>query len=211
MRIIFVLFLAMYLFSFETKIVDIKKNIITIKDNIKRGVSGIVLCPYENKEIICASCVSVGNKKAKLEIYDNLENKAFALPIVYPKPKDKVIFKKNYDRIVIIAPNQFSYLRVKDEFKNFVVVPVDVFAAFLKDIPSKKDFINFAKQMDIGLYIFVLDELYVVDANSFYVLSKRKIDIPKKFEVPFYSSYDFGIKEKNIINYYKKMLRGLND
>ena len=207
-----IFFISVLLFAKTTQIVNIDNDVIMLKDNIKKGESGIVLCPYENKKIICASVISIGNKKAKLSVYDNLQNEAFALPIVYPKVNDEVIFGKNYDRVVIIAPNQFTYLSLKDKFKNFTIIPIDTFAAFLEDLPEKKDFLEFAKKMDIGLYIFALDKLYFVDAKSFYVVNKEKfLLLAKKFKLPFYSSYNFDIKEKNIINYYKKMLKGIND
>ena len=207
-----ILFVGIYLFSFQTQIVDVKKDIISLENSVKRGVSGIVLCPYEEKKIICASCVSLGNKKAKLKVYDNLKNEAFALPVVYPKKGDEVIFAKDYERVLIIAPNQIAYLKLKEKFKDKIIIPVDTFAAFLDDLPKREDFIDFAKKMDIGLILFALDKLYFVDANSFYVVNEKKLDFkPKSFKLPFYSSYNFDIKEKNIINYYKKMLRGLND
>ena len=208
----FILFLGVYLFGLQTKIIDINKNIVTLDKDVKRGISGVVLCPYEGKKIICASCVSLGNSKAKLKVYDNLKNRAFALPVVYPRLNDEVIFAKNYERVLIIAPNQIAYLKLKEKFKNKIIIPVDTFAAFLDDLPKREDFIDFAKKMDIGLILFALDKLYFVDANSFYVVDEKNLDFKsKKFKLPFYSSYNFDIKEKNIINYYKKMLRGLND
>jgi len=213
MRIFFILILfGVFLFSETTTIERVNKKIITLKSDIQKGKTGIVLCPYEGKNIICASCVSLGKNKAKLEIYDNLKNRAFALPVVYPKVNNEVIFGKNYNRIMIIAPNQITYLKLKEKFKNLTIVPVDTFAAFLDDLPEKKDFLDFAKKMDIGLYIFALDKLYIVDSNSFYVINKEDLKLDnKKFKLPFYSSYNFDIEEKNIISYYKKMLKGLND
>ena len=212
MRIFFILFLGVYLFGLQTEIVDINKDIITLNKNVKRGISGVVLCPYEGRKIICANCLSLGNQKAKLEIYDNLKNDAFALPVVYPKLKDEVIFGKDYNRVLIVALNQISYLKVKENLKGKVVIPVDTFAAFLDGLPTREDFIKFAKKMDIGVIVFVLDKVYFVDANSFYVVGEKNLNFNvKKFKLPFYSSYNFDIKEKNIINYYKKMLRGLND
>ena len=211
MRIIFILFTAIYLNALTTaRITDVNGLKITLDKPVQKGVSGVVLCPYQNEEIICAKTVSFGDY-AKLYVYDNLKNDAFGLPLVYPKKGDKVIFGKNYSRVMIIAPNQTVYLKLKERFKNFTIIPIDVFAAFLDDLPTKENFINFTNKMDIGLYIFALDKLYYIDAESFYVINKEDYNFPKKFKIPFFSSYKFDIKEKDIINYYKKMLKGIND
>ena len=210
MRIVFIFFIVMFAnAAYIANITEVKNLEIRLNKPVTKGISGVVLCPYESEEIICARAISFG-EYAKLYYYDNLKNDAFALPLVYPKKGDRVIFGKNYERILIIAPNQTAYLKLKERFKNFVIIPIDVFAAFLDDLPKREDFINFAKEMDIGLFVFALDRLYFVDANSFYVISKEDFSL-KKFKLPFYSSYNFDIKEKNIINYYKKMLKDLND
>ena len=211
MRIIFVFLIAVLVnAAYIAKIIDIDNLKITLDKNIKKGTSGLVLCPYQNENIICAKAISFGDY-AKLYVYDNLKNDAFALPLVYPNVNDTVIFGKNYSRIMIIAPNQSEYLKLKNRFKNLTIIPIDTFAAFLDDLPTRKNFIKFAKEMDIGLFVFALDKLYFVDANSFYVILKEDYNFPKKFKIPFFSSYNFDIKEKSIINYYKKMLKGLND
>jgi len=213
MRIFLILFLFVFSFSMEiTTISNVKKNIISLSQNVKKGTSGIVLCPYENKKIICARCVSLGEKKAKLYVYKELENKAFALPIVYPKKGDKVIFSKNYNRIMIIALNQEVYLKLKEKYQNrFTIIPIDVFAAFLDDVPTKKDFVKFAREMNIGLFIFALDKIYFVDGESFYNINSKDYDfkVNLKFKRPFYSSYNFDITLKNPIEYYKKFIKGI--
>ncbi len=211
MRIFFILFVGIFLNAMSiVNITEVNGLRIKLDKPVQKGTSGVVLCPYQKEEIICANALSFGNY-AKLYPYENLKNDAFALPLVYPKKGDKVIFGKNYSRIMIIAPNQIVYLKLKNRFKNFTVIPIDVFAAFLDNLPVKREFINFAKKMDIGLYIFALDKLYYVDAESFYVINSEDYNFPKKFKLPFFSSYNFDIKENNIINYYKKMLKGLND
>ena len=92
MRIILVLFVFVFLNAYEiAKIVEVNNQEIKLDKNIKLGISGIVLCPYEKEDIICARAISYGNK-AKLFVYDDLKNDAFALPLVYPKKGDKVIF-----------------------------------------------------------------------------------------------------------------------
>jgi len=209
MRIFFVLLISLSLYAgnFVTKITNVSGNIITTDANMKKGISGIVLCPFGKEKIICARCVTAGGTKAVLYSYKSLKNEAFALPIVLPKKGDKVILGKNYQRIMIIAPNLETYLKLKNKFSNFTIIPVDVFAAFLEDTPTKADFINFAKKMDIGLYVFALDKLYMVDALSFYAINEEDFPISGKFKLPFFSSYPFDIKMKNPVSYYKSMIK----
>jgi hypothetical protein len=208
--------------GYEVTIKNINGNEIKVDKYVKRGVSGIVLCPYEKKDIICARAVLFGTK-GRLEIYDNLKNPAFALPIVTPKIGDKIILAKDYNRVMIIAPNQESYLRVKSVFKNKIFISPDIFATFLDEIPTKEDFINFAKKVDIGLYIFVLDKIYLIDAYSFYAIKKYPIKENFVYVKPFFVTYDnFKIsgsiftkiknlfKSNNIKNfeeYYKSLIK----
>jgi hypothetical protein len=221
MRIIFILFLCIYsLMAYEVTIKNIKNNEITVDKYVKKGVSGIVLCPYENKKIICARAVMFGTQ-GKLSIYDNLENDSFALPIVTPKVGDKIILAKDYNRVMIIAPNQDSYLQVEDILKNKIFISPDVFATFLDEIPTKEDFITFAKKMDVGLYAFVLDKIYLVDAYSFYSVKMYPLKENYKYNKPFFTTYNnfttegvfskiktlFKSDIKNFNEYYKSMIK----
>ena len=199
----FLMFLSLN--AYEVEILDVNNDVVTINKYVKKGVSGVVVCPYEDKKIICARAISFG-KKAKLEVYDNLKNEAFALPTLYPKKGDKIIFAKDYNRILIIAPNQLEYLKVKENYKNNIIISPDIFAAFVDEIPIKEEFINFAKEMDIGRYIFVLDKIYEVDANSFYVI-KRYEKNTKKYKEVFFTNYKKENIKKDLINYYKMLLK----
>ncbi len=209
MRIFFILLITISLYAegLVTHITDVSNNVITTDAFLKKGISGIVLCPYEKEKIICARCVSAGENKAVLYSYKALKNDAFALPIVLPKKNDEVIFGKNYKRIAIIAPNLQTYLKLKKRFSTFSIIPIDVLGVFLEDEPTKEDFINFAKKMDIGMYIFALDKLYEVDALSFYAINEEDFSFKGKFKLPFYTSYNFDFDMKNPINYYKSMIK----
>ena len=199
----FLLFLSLN--AYEVKILDVNNDIATIDKYVKKGVSGVVVCNYEDKEIICARAISFG-KKVKLKIYDNLKNEAFTLPIIHPKKGDKIILAKDYNRILVISPNQLEYLKVKEKYKNNIIISSDIFGAFVDDIPTKKEFINFAKETNIGRYVFVLDKIYEVDANSFYVLKKYGKTNAKYKEVFFTNYKKEGIKE-NLLSYYKTLLK----
>jgi len=218
MKMVFILFvLVAELFAYEVKINNVSKCDIEINQTVKKGTSGVVLCPYENREIICARAVLYGNK-GKLKIYDNLENSSFALPVVKPKKGDKIVLGKDYNRILIIAPNQEAYFKMQEKFKNKTIISSDMLAAFLDEVPTRKDFINFAKKMDIGIYIFVLDKIYVVDAYSFYAINSfdyKKVEYKKPFFMTYNNinlqsglfKYMFKSKIKNFEKYYKSLIK----
>ena len=210
MRIILILFSAVLAFSqgISVNILNVNKNKITISKAIKKGISGVVLCPYEKSKIICARAVSLGGDEALLYTYKALKNDAFALPVVFPKKGNEVLFAKDYSRIMIIAPNQTLYLKTKEKYPNNTVIPIDVFGAFLHEKPQKKDFVKFAKKMNIGRYIFVLDKIYEVDALSLQVINSYTNPYKNnKFKLPFFTSYnDYDIK-MNPINYYKNLIK----
>ncbi|ACM93549.1 conserved hypothetical protein [Nautilia profundicola AmH] len=206
MRWLFWLLAAVLLSGYEVSITNINGDVVTLDKYVKKGVSGVVLCPFEGKHIICAKAVTYG-KKAKLKVYDNLKNEAFALPVVLPKKGDKILLAKNYNRILIIAPNQYLYLKTKENYKNAIIINPDNFAAFLEDIPTREEFINFAKKMDIGRYVFVLDKIYEVDADSFYAIKKYGKN-SQKFKEMFFTTYPkFDINDKNMIAYYKSLIK----
>jgi len=205
MRWLFFVLAAVLLNGYEVTITSIRGNTVTLDKYVKKGVSGVVLCSFEDKTIICAKAVAFG-KKAKLKIYENLKNDAFALPVVLPKKGDKILLAKNYNRIMIIAPNQYLYLKTKDKFKNEVIISPDVFANFLEDIPTKEEFKSFAKKMDIGRYVFVLDKIYEVDADSFYAIKKYGHN-SQKFNEMFFTTYPKEIVKKDMISYYKSMIK----
>jgi len=206
MRWLYLILATVLLNGYEVTITDVSGDVVTVDKYVKKGVSGVVLCPYGGKKIICAKTVSYG-KKAKLEIYDNLKKDAFALPAVFPEKGDKILLAKNYNRILIIAPNQYLYLKTKEKYKNAVIISPDIFANFLEEIPTKDEFVNFAKKMDIGRYVFVLDKIYEVDAESFYAVKKYGKNT-QKFKEVFFTTYPkFDIKANNMIAYYKSLIK----
>jgi len=191
-------------FSQDIILKKVNGNIGYINKSIQKGRSGYVICPFDKKDIICAKVVFFGNK-VKFENYDELKNNAFALPIVTPKAKDKIILN-NYERILIIAPTQELYLKIKDMYKNKTVIHPDLLYVYLDGEISKEGLEEFAKIMNIDEYIFVLDKIYEVDANSFYAIKTfSKVNIPYKFI--FYNSYKKGKTSKNMIKEYKSFIK----
>jgi hypothetical protein len=205
MRLFLFVIAAILLNAYEVNILSVNQDTAVIDKYVKKGVSGVVLCPYEGKRIVCARAVCFG-KRAKLKVYDDLKNDAFALPLVTPKKGDKILLAKDYDRILIIAPNQFKYLKTKEKYKNATIINPDIFATFIEDAPTKEDFVNFAKKMNIGRIIFVLDKVYEVDAYSFYAIKTYgKNDV--KYKSAFFTTFPNNIKNKNFEELYMSYIK----
>ena len=211
MRVIFIFLTAVLAFSqgIPAKILSVEGNKITLNATLKQGINGVVLCPYEKSKIICARAQSLGGDKAFLYAYKDLKNDAFALPLVFPKKGNEVLFAKDYSRIMIIAPNQTLYLKTKEKYSKNTIIPIDDFAVFLDESPKREDFIKFAKKMNIGRFVFVLDKIYEVDALSMQVINSYPNSYKnRKFKLPFFTSYKFyDIKMKNPLNYYKNLIK----
>jgi len=206
MRWIFLLVLGVALNAFSSNITAVNGKKVALDKNVQKGISGVVMCPYGGTKIICAQAVAFGNY-AKLYKYDSLKNDAFALPYVLPKKGDEIIFAKDYSRIMIIAPTQEEYLKYRKKYSNAVIISPDIFADMIDEVPTRAEFVKFAKEMNIGRYIFVLDSVYEVDAISFYAVKKYG-SVNAKYNKAFYTTYpDFDLKKENIVNYYKKMIK----
>ena len=205
MRIVLFFLAAAVLNAYSVKITSVSGSSAVVDKYVKKGVSGLVICPYGDRKIICARAILEG-KKAFFYPYESLKNDAFALPTVYPKKGDEIILAKNYDRILIIAPDQQTYLKVKALYKNSVVISPDNFALYVDELPLKKDFVKFAKEYDVGKIVFVLDKLYEVDALSFYVI-KKSLRYNVIYKKPFFTTLDIYNEKVNMIDYYKSMLK----
>ncbi|GAB6044617.1 hypothetical protein JCM11957_02150 [Caminibacter profundus] len=209
MRIFFVLFLTVFAFAeIRANLVEVYNNYGKIDKKLKKGTSGIVLCPYEGEKIICARAVANGNL-VDFYTYDTLRNDAFALPVVVPKKGDEVVFEKDYNRIMIIAPNQEVYLMIRNKYKNAIIISPDILASFIDGMPDISTFRKFAIENNIVRYIFVIGKkLYEVDSFSFYVINSHKIKKTSKYNKAFFTYFNnFDIKTENIENYYLKLIK----
>jgi hypothetical protein len=209
MRIFLIAVFFIFAFGFDVKIVEVQKDYAKIDNYVKKGISGYVICNYQDTPIICARAITYGNI-VKFYPYENLKNDAFALPLVMPKVGDKIILGKDYDRILIIAPNQETYIKVKNMYKRFDVISSDVFAPFINDLPTKEDFRKFCDDFNIGRIIFVLDKIYEVDSFSFYKIYEKDFKTNAKYKKAFFTSYpSFDVTGENIEKYYKSLIKGL--
>jgi len=207
MKKFLLLFIALYSFGIETNILSLSNNYATINKTIKKGKTGYVI----HNNIIIAKALSLGNK-TKLIPFIKLKNTALATPIIKPQINDKIIFGLYDFRKLIIAPNQLTYIKIKQKYPNTTFISSDIFANYFTTKPSKQDFKNFCNDFNVGIIDFILDKEYLVDCDSFVVLD-TKATKTAKYTKPFYANYDkftkglFSSYPTNWIKYYKSMLK----
>ena len=199
----FKLLFLLPIFLFSSEITAVKSDKIYLDKSYQKGKSGIVLCPYLNKKIICARFISYGSY-AKLFPYKEVVNNSFARPNILPKKGDKVLFNFNYNRILIIAPNQKIYEHIKNLYQNLNIIPSDNLATYV-DKFDKKNLLSFQRDLNIGRYIFYhKGNIFEIDAFSLYAIKKKKLKIYANYNGPFFTYLkNFGIKNINYLQIFK--------
>jgi hypothetical protein len=195
-------------------------------DNLKIGQSGIVLHHYSNENYVIIAQVEVvqsSENKAKLAIHYDDIIKQDALPSMKRKVQngDIVILNHLYTNILIIAPNFEAFKQSSKNFEKGNVLHPDILGAYLKITnkpnPTQKDFQDFSKLQNIGIYGFVFNKkLHIVDAISFKILETINLEYDQKETAePFYTNiediksmiYDFkSSKITNYDEYYAKII-----
>ena len=196
---------SLFSFPLETnyKIVDSSNKFATINGNVLVGSSGIVV----HNNIIIALAEAVSKNKLKYLPYTNLTNRALATPKITPKVGDTIKMYHDYNRALIIAPNQEAYLNIKSKLKD--VVDSDLFVAMASDVTEleKKDFQKFCKAYDVGIVYFDLDKNYIVDCNTFKIIETTPNKTKPIYKKPLFSSYQLDKSDTNYINYYKNLIK----
>ncbi|RUM65991.1 MAG: hypothetical protein DSZ06_04085 [Sulfurospirillum sp.] len=214
----------------EFTIDSVKGDLITINtnQNFAKGASAVVLRKFDDQhEAIIANAVVIEGKNSKLILklspYNDLTQDVLPNYDIPPKAGDKVLLNHLYNRAMIIAPNQESYLKVRRDYSNFDWVHPDLFALKLVSSfhskPTKEQFQEECKDDTIGLIFFVIkDKTYIVDCKSFKAISYSPITPATKKTKPFYSRLKEtrgklgglfgGDKIDDFDRYYTKLLTG---
>jgi len=212
MQKIVVSLLFVYLFGFDPT--PITANIISSTSHygiIDKNISKMGGYLIQQNKII-AKVISLGNNQIKYLPFEKLQNRALATIKVKPQKGDKVIFGLYNFRALIIAPDQKSYLNIKNSYPNITFVDSDIFATYINTAPKKEDFIQFCRDYNVGIIDFILDKEYIVDCETFYTLEEKNTTI-KPYSKPFFITYSkikdaiFSSPPKSWIKYYKNMIK----
>jgi hypothetical protein len=211
----------MYANNFAPIEYTVQNDINKLNVDIPNKHTGVVIKDLgKNKSIIAIAKVNNGS----IEYLPNTLLEQEYLPKVTSgvSPNDKIVFNYMYSNSVIIAPNSATYKKIKNRFSDKVnFIDIDTFSGFLnrenEPSPQKDEFIEYAKDYDIGLFYFAIDgRLYMVDARTFEIVYSRNFRVSKEnIKLPFYSYTDeirssfFDFTEngvKDYTSYYKSLL-----
>jgi len=158
----------------------------------------------------------------KVSGFNVLKNDAMPKAVWDVAVGDEVVLGYGYQRALLIAPSEELYYNITKQL-NLKWIHPDIFATMLSfnahPTPLKSDFKEFSNTMSVGVIFFFLDDkLYMVDAQSFKVLSvvDTPFKNPEKADLPFYTrvgeidshwwNFGEGTDKLESYSYYKKLL-----
>ncbi len=200
MKIIFVLLFSLSsLFAIaqsRAEILAVSGDTIQVSKKYVKGVSGVVLHKFDKThEAILTTVVALGGDRLKITNERYIHNER--LPAIATKPSvgDEVIMGYLYNRSLLIAPNGGTYKEVQSRYEQLEFINSDLLAFQLMvdgdKMPSKESIQNYCHQHAVGLvYIVAADMGYVVDVNSFQVLSVEEIDSYGPRQLPFFMRFE---------------------
>ncbi len=208
-------------------IYDLSKNKAKITiGNLKIGQSGVIIRTNKKEDSIIianAQVIESNHQYSLLKLRQTSIVKQDAIPTSRYKAQngDTFILNHIYKTSILIAPNRIAKQRVESKYKQQRFLNEDFFASYLKTInspiPTKKNIMKFAKSQQIGtVFIVIANNLYIVDAISFKVISAISLQInDNSTQSPFYTKIT-GIKKgllsfgadkiSNYNKYYSKLL-----
>ncbi len=213
----------------KKQILSVHNNKATIKiNNINVGISGFVV-KHINKNynyIVKYAVVTAYNKKThiavlKLSKYIGLKQPYLPNLNLKVTTADSVYLAFGYNRALLIAPNQQTYIRITKALPSLQWIHPDIFATLLSvnghPSPLKSDFHQICNTSAIGLLYFYMDKtLFTLDCKSFKILQISPAPLRQTpIQLPFYNrigkiqSSWFGSgrhRLKSFASYYFKLL-----
>lgn len=184
-----------------TSLVEIENDRAAVIDtNLREGMSGVIIRNFDNTHhtIIANARVdqvnpSNGRALLRLSPYDGLVQESLPSGKWSPKASDTALIAYDYDRAMLIAPNDETYDTVTDSMKDREWVHPDNFAAYLSveghPTPLTKDFHQYCTANSIGLlYVQSAQTLFTLDCKSFKLLQLApSAGTTTKPQTPFYT------------------------
>lgn len=178
---------------------EAKKEAVINIDQVDLGVSGYVVHNIDANHTIILSNAKIkefdaNTKTAKVELsaFDMLDAKSLPYGKWSAAKGDDVVFAFNYNRAMLIAPNEDIYHKVTKSSSVEWIHP-DIFATHLSvsghPTPLKKDFSEFCQSTSVGIiFIYLEGRVFTLDANSFKILAITDAKLEQKeLKLPFYT------------------------
>lgn len=204
MRILFLSFFCMGMLQaspISTPLLDVNENTGSVESShLKVGMSGFVVRHFDDKHssIIAnarISSLNAATHRALVDIspYDGLRQNSLPSGNWKAKANDEVVMAYDYERALLIAPNDDTYSALTKSIPNVEWVHPDTYATYLSHeghpTPLVEDFHRFCTANSVGLlYIQSAQTLFTLDCKNFSLLeSAPSQSVKKEALTPFYS------------------------
>lgn len=185
----------------STPLIDIKGDRASIQSKeLKEGMSGVIIRHFDDKHssIIANTVVekldpSTGRGTILLHPYEGLHQNALPSGNWTPKVSDEAVIAGDYDRALLIAPNDDTYYALTKSIPNVEWVHPDTFATFLSyeghPTPLVEDFKAYCTAHSIGLlYVQSAQNLFTLDCKTFALLDTHASNASgTQQQTPFYT------------------------
>jgi hypothetical protein len=171
-----------------------------VAENLQVGMSGFVIRKFdETHSTVIANAkveqINPANNRAILKIseYDGIRQDSLPGGNWTPAASDIALLASDYDRALLIAPNDDAYYAITKSIPGVTWVHPDNFAAYLSNeghpTPLIEDFHNYCTANSVGLlYIQSAQTLFTLDCKTFAVLQTApSIASKEKTALPFYT------------------------
>ncbi|MDD5052410.1 MAG: plasminogen-binding N-terminal domain-containing protein [Sulfuricurvum sp.] len=187
--------------SITTPLLQVENNhAAVIADNLHQGMSGFILRQFDttHSTIISSAIVeqvNPSNKHAilKLSPYDGLRQNSLPSGQWSPKSSDTAVLGYDYERALLIAPNDDTYDTITKSMQGIEWIHPDNYATYLSyeghPTPLVKDFQEYCTANSIGLlYIQSAQTLFTLDCKSFTLLEFTPSLVKEETSMtPFYT------------------------
>jgi hypothetical protein len=187
--------------SITTPLLDVDHDRATITaENLREGMSGFILRKFDatHSTIIANARVEQTNPAngraiLRLSPYDGLRQNSLPSGNWSPKPADTAVLAYDYERALLITPNDDSYYAISKSIAGIEWTHPDNYAAYLSNeghpTPLVEDFKDYCTANSIGLlYIQSAQTLFTLDCKTFTLLQTTpSLITSEKAMTPFYN------------------------
>lgn len=169
--------------SITAPLLDVQKDRATIiAENLREGMSGFIVRAFDatHSTIIANARVeqlnpSNGRAILKLSEYDGLRQNSLPSGNWVPQSSDTAVLAYDYDRALLIAPNDDTYDAIAKSIPGIEWIHPDNFATYLSyeghPTPLVEDFKRYCTANSVGLlYVQSAQSLFTLDCKSFALL-----------------------------------------
>jgi len=187
--------------SISTPLLEVDNDRATVAaENLREGMSGFIVRKFDasHSTIIANALVeqsTSANGQAILHLspYDGLRQNSLPSGNWTPNTSDTAIIGYDYDRALLIAPNDDAYDAITKSIPGIEWVHPDNYATYLSyeghPTPLVEDFHDYCTANSVGLlYIQSAQTLFTLDCKSFTLLQTTSSLSPsEKAMTPFYT------------------------